>query len=852
MLRAAWKSVVGRKLRLLLSAFSIVLGIAFVAGSLIFTNLLSASFDGIFKGTIADVNVQAESSSRDFSEPGRPIQGTLPPDLVADVGEVDGVEDATGTITSMAVYPLDKDGRILAFGGAPGIAGNFHTSPAAGGIEGIALSDGRAPEADDEVTVDPGTLSRGGYAIGDEIEIATPLDGIQSYTITGSATYGAGATGGASYLFFTDDEAQRILLEGQDAYTSIWITVTPDADVEAVTDAVDELLPEGFEAVSGEVLAEELEETLDVGLAFVNTFLLVFAAIALIVATLLILNTFSILVAQRSRELALLRALGATRPQVRNSVLFEAVIVGTVGATLGILAGWGLAFGIAAVMNATGLDIGTSAPELTWQAVVVSYVLGIVITLVAAWLPARRASSTRPVEAMTQAASGGPQELLGTGVMIGLALIQLGAAGIVCGLWFNVPGPSWWVGIGCAAVLIGMVMAAAVVGMPVVWLFGRLYRAVFGEVGKMAELNARRQPRRTAATAATLMIGLSLVTAVAILASSTTTSLREGLTEDQRGDFLISPVNFRPFDAAVAERAADVDGVEAVWTFARSGTSIDGTPVAIVGTSPEGVTDGTALDVLAGHLNPEDNSVLLDHDLSQELDLPMGRTFELPTTSGGTIELLVTGIFDAESVSTPLGDLIVNLTTYPELGDATVVDQVIVEASDGADPQTVREGLLDATSELPTVTVTDNDEFADSLVSQFDQAFAVLYALLALAIVISVLGIVNTLGLSVFERTREIGLLRAVGMTRPQMRRLVTLESVIVAVLGSVLGVVLGLVFGSVLVEILRDSGITHLVIPGVQLAVFVVVAALFGVIAAFTPARRAARLNILDAIAMD
>src|SRR5690606_12231081 len=179
-------------------------------------------------------------------------------------------------------------------------------------------------------------------------------------------------------------------------------------------------------------------------------------------------------------ELALLRALGATRPQVRNSVLFEAVIVGTVGATLGILAGWGLAFGIAAVMNATGLDIGTSAPELTWQAVVVSYVLGIVITLVAAWLPARRASSTRPVEAMTQAASGGPQELLGTGVMIGLALIQLGAAGIVCGLWFNVPGPSWWVGIGCAAVLIGMVMAAAVVGMPVVWLFGRLYRAVFG------------------------------------------------------------------------------------------------------------------------------------------------------------------------------------------------------------------------------------------------------------------------------------------------------------------------------------------------------------------------------------
>lgn len=851
MLKAAWKSLVARKFRLLLSTFSIVLGIAFVAGSLIFTNLLSQSFDSLFSGTVADINVQGESAGLDFSQPGRPVQGAISADLVAEVAALDGVERAAGTITSMGVYPLDRDGNVLGFGGAPGIASNFHDLPAAGGIGGITIQAGTAPQADGEVAVDPSTLTRGDYAVGDQIDVATPLDGIATYTISGSATYGSGATAGASYLFFTDSEARRIMLQGAEAYTGIWVTTTPDVDIDAITDDVAALLPDGFVASPGSELADQIQEQLDVGLGFVNIFLLVFALIALVVAALLILNTFSILVAQRSRELAVLRALGATRPQVRNSVLFEALVVGFFGSTLGILAGWGLAFGISAGMSAAGVEIGDATPVLTWQAIVASYALGLVTTAIAAWWPARRASRSRPVEAMSEAATSGPEELLGLPTMIGFSLLQVGIAGIVAGLWLDVSRPVWWVGIGCIAVLVGMVLAAAVIGRPVVWLFGWVYKVLFGEVGRMAELNSTRQPRRTAATAATLMIGLSLVSAVTILASSTTTSLREGLTEDQRGHFRISPVNFRPFDATVAERVAEVDGVEHVWTFARTGASVEGTPVAVIGTSPEGLTEGTALEVLAGTLNPDDNSALLDYDLSRELDLPMGRTFDVPNLSGGTTTLLVAGIYQSDE-SLLAGDIIVNLATYPELGDATLLDEIKVAISDDADPAQVRDGLQAAASELPTVVVTDNEEYADSLVSQFDQAFAIIYALLALAVVTSVLGIVNTLGLSVIERTREIGLLRAVGLTRPQLRLMVVLESVIVAVLGSVLGVLLGVGFGVVLVRMLSDAGINVLAIPWGQLGLFVLGAAVVGMFAALTPARRAARLDVLSAIATD
>ncbi len=848
MLHATWKSLMGRKIRLLLSAFSIVLGIAFVSGSLMFTNLLGSSFNSILKSGIADVNVSTGSGPLESPGGGAPV--TVSPELVEEIGQLDGVSESTGVVASSSLYPLDKSGKVLAFGGAPGIGSNWYTTPAAGGNEGARIIEGTPPERDDELVVDPSTMDRGGYVIGDELEVSTPKAGIRTYTIVGTGTFGSGATAGASYLFFTLDEMRSLVMDGAEQYSAVWIATQPDADAEQITDEVRKILPEGLSVISGQEQADELEKQLSIGLSFVNTFLLVFAAIALVVASLLILNTFSILVAQRSRELALLRALGATRTQVRNSVLLEAAVIGFVGATIGIAAGYGLTALIGFALSAFGIDIGTSVPTLTWQAVVTSYVLALVITMVAAWAPARKASATRPVEAMTSAST--QTETMGGGVLLGFALIPLGIAGIACGLVFDVPQPLVWAGIGCVAVLIGCVLAAAVIGRPIVWLFGRFYQAVFGEIGKLAERNATRQPRRTAATASTLMIGLALVTTVTILASSTTTSVRAGLTDTQRGDFLMSPVNFRPFDRAIADAAADVDGVETTWVFSNSVSAVGDQQIFLTGATPEAITDGSATEILAGQLNADGGSALVSMDESRELDLPMGKTFQLAGAAGAPVDVLVTGIFDADSDQTLRGGIIVNMETYDKVADASVVSLVKVKVAEGADPDAVRKGLDEAAADLPTVVITDNVEYADSLVGQFGQVFAVINALLALAIVISVLGIVNTLGLSVMERTREIGLLRAVGITRPQLRRVIRLESVVVAVLGSLLGVALGVAFGVILVRLLRDSGITDLSIVWWQLALYVVVAALFGVVAAITPARRASRMNILESIAMD
>lgn len=846
MFRATWKSLMGRKVRLLLSALSIVLGVAFVSGSLIFTSLLSDSLDEIIQGTLADVNVLPEGQGSPFSTPDTTQPVTS--ETLDAIRDVDGVVAAEGIVSSASVYPMDRDGNLMAFGGAPGMATNFIDLPAADGQAGARLVDGSLPETADQVAVDPATLSRGGYALGEIISVVTPFDGIQEYTISGVATWGGGATAGASYLFLTTDEMQRLALDGRDQFTGAWIQADLDRDVEAIAARVQDVLPSGLEAISGAAMAEDVQEQLDVGLGFVNTFLLIFAAIALVVATLMILNTFSILVAQRSRELALLRAIGAKPRQVRHSVLLEALVVGLVGATMGIAAGYALAWAITLVMDQLGVGLGETEPRLTWQAIVASYAVAVVITAVAAWIPARRASRTRPVEAMSRAAGAGRQQSAIVPA-IGLALIQLGIGAVVVGLVFDLPGPAWWVGAGCAGILVGAVMAASVLGRPIVWLFGKAYRLVFGEIGKLAGRNATRQPGRTAATAATLMIGLTLVSTVAILAATTTESFREGVTQDQRGDFVATPVNFRPFDAAVSEAMSRVDGVGNVWTWSSGAGSFDGTGVVVTGMSPDTLANGAAITVLGGDLNADGNTVMMDFETSRELGLEMGQSFELVGISREPETVLLAGLYDQEHSSTPVGEVIVNEEYFPLFGDPRLIDQAVISLADGADPDRVLSDLREAASQSPIVAVSSNAEYAESLVGQFDVLVGVIYGLLALAVVISVLGIINTLGLSVIERTREIGLLRAVGMTRRQLRRMVGLESVIVAMLGSMLGVVLGLAFGLVLVELLRSDGLTHRVIPWGQLGAFVLVAGFFGVLAAIGPARRASRMAILEAI---
>ncbi|MBK7822157.1 MAG: ABC transporter permease [Tessaracoccus sp.] len=846
MLRATWKSLWARKIRLSLSALAIVLGVAFVAGSLMFTAMLRDGLDSLLKGSFGDVNVIAEGAG---------IEALATPRLLTQadadaIAAVPGVARATGIVSSYSVFPLAADGSLLAFPGTPGVATNWHDTPAAGGQTGPRIVDGRAPAADDEVVIDPATVARGGHAIGDDVRVATPLDGIRSYRLVGTGTYGAGATAGSSYLFFTLDEARAIAAKGADGYTGMWLQVADGASVDGVAAAVDDVLPDGFEATTAERLADNTAERLDVGLGFVNILLLVFAGIALIVASLLILNTFSILIAQRARELALLRAVGATRRQVLTSVLLEALVIGVIGATIGLVVGYGLAWSILGGMRAFGLDLGPVTPQISWQATAAGYAVGVVITLLAALSPARRASSTRPVEALA-AVDKGP-ERQGATQYVGIGLMELGAAGVVCAVLLPIDAPFVWLGAGAVLLLVGAVLATAAVGRPLVWACGRVFRRVFGEVGRLAELNSVRQPRRTAATAATLMIGVALVTTVAIVAASTTASVERRLTSDQRGDFVIAPVGYEPFDARIVASVQQIDGVSAAYPFFRGPARIGDADIQLGGASAEALERGSSLRVTAGSLHADGDALpaLVSSDLARDQGLAIGRIVDI---SGpvGEIQVLITGIQGGGSTPS-LGDVVVTPETFAEVTDASRIHSLTVFLADGADREAVRAALKDVVADIPTAAVSDVAEFAQARVDQFGQLFGAIYALLALAIVISVLGIVNTLGLSVMERAREVGLLRAVGLTRPQLRRMVTLEAVIVALLGAALGVLLGLALGLALASLLDETGVDVVSVPWALLGLFVVGAALAGVIAAVGPAGRAARASVIDSIAVE
>ncbi len=697
------------------------------------------------------------------------------------------------------------------------------------------------------MALDPSTLARSGHSLGDEIKITTPHDGVRTYRIVGTATYGTGATGGATYLFFTMHDIREIALQGQEGYTGLWIVTNKGANVDQISTRTQELLPTGYTSQTGAQMAEDLREQLDVGLGFVNVFLLAFAGIALVVASLLILNTFSILVTQRSRELALLRALGATRPQVLRSVLAEAAVVGMLGSTLGLGVGYGLVWAILAIMRAFGIDLGTASPPLTMPVVLASYAVGILLTTGAAWLPARRASATRPVEAMTIAGDASSSH---RPPMVGIAMLEFGVAAIVCAVWLPVPQKLIWLAAGAVLLLVGTVMATTLLGWPLVSALRALFGRVFGDVGRMAGLNAVRQPARTAATAATLMIGLALVTTVAILADSTTASVKDRLTVDQRGDFTINPITGQPFDAKVVDEAAKVDGVDAAYGFYSGLTTVDNETVGLSGMSSDALTRATALDV-TGSLTAEGNMApaVISSDLAKDQDLGLGHLLDLASPSGQQVKVLITGVYPSTDTGS-YGDVIVTPETYAKLADAKVVRQVIVLADKEADLASVRSGLDGIVKQRPTLLVTDVDEYVQARVDRFTQLFGILYGLLGLAVVIAILGIINTLSLSVAERTREVGLLRAVGMTRPQLRRMVRLEAVIVSIMGALLGIVIGLVCGSALVHLLADQGVDQLRVPWLLLGAFVLVAGVLGVLAAVGPARRAAKLNVLDAIA--
>ncbi|WP_245633018.1 ABC transporter permease [Luteipulveratus mongoliensis] len=829
-----------------MSTFAIVLGVAFVAGSLVFTATLDRAFTSIMNGTVGDVMVRpaGQKANDSFAQ-----TRTVPASVVAKVRKVPGVARAEGDVTSYSTFVVGKNGKIVGGQGAPGIAVSFHDAPAGHDTPGLTVREGRAPTRAGELALDPATARRAGYHVGDTVNVVTSGEKPRvTGKLVGLASYSAGSMVGASLVVMDSASAQDLYAGGRDVFTDVWVTAEPGHDQAALRDAVAKVLPAGSEAVTGDQAAKEAGDDIKKALGFISTFLLIFAGVALVVGSFLIVNTFSILVAQRSRELALLRALGASRRQVTRSVLFEAVVVGFVGSTVGLGLGFVLAMGIKALFANLGLDLSGTPLEFTPRAVVAAYVVGMVVTAVAAYLPARRAAHIAPVAALRDEVAL-PEGTVVRRALAGALMALAGAGALVWVLAGDRDRETIWLGGGLLAVILGAVLMSPVIGRPLIRTIGAVYRKLFGAVGTLAEQNSLRNPRRTAATASALMIGLTLVVMMSVFGASANKSVDALISKNFTGDYVVSGTFGTPFSPQVVDQVKRVPGVDAVARTRFTQAEIGSERTGLGAVDPKPLAQVARLQVQQGSLDQlVGKSVFVTDKAAKDKGYRVGDQLDVKL-GGVTTSMQVVAVVKAMPA---LLDVTTSIQGFEAAGGPRQDNYAFISRAPGADAAQVRSGVERIVAGIPTVAVKDQGEFAAEQREPIDQMLMLIYALLGLAVIIAILGIINTLALSVIERTREVGLLRAVGLSRPQLRRMVRLESVVIALLGALLGVALGIGFGVVLQRSQSSAGVAELAIPWGRLGLFVVLAGVVGVLAAWWPARRAARLDVLKAIATD
>jgi putative ABC transport system permease protein len=843
--RVTWRNLVARKLRLLLSAFAIVLGVAFVAGSMIFTNAMGGAFDDIIEGSTADVEV-AFKGANDFDS-GQDNR-TFPASVATDLEKLPEVKSANPQNTLQTVFVIGKNGKVIGGNGPPGLALNPTEAESLTGKPILSLVRGDYPTGPDQIALDVDTADKGKFKIGDTVELATPgRPPVMKAELTGLVEFGSGGLNGATLTVFDTRFMQERFYGGRDVFSTISLNAAPGVSQAQLAKAAQKVLPAGVVARTGDAYVEENKANLDEILGFLQTFLLVFAGVSLVVGVFIIINTFSILVAQRSRELALLRAMGASRRQVNRSVLVEATVVGLVGSTAGLGVGYLLALGLRWLFGVFGLDLSRADFPMTWQAVFWSYAVGVGVTAIAALLPARRAARIAPIAALRDDVAL-PEATLRRRVLIGTVLVVLGAGAMAFGLSREGNLALIGIGGGILLVLIGVTMMSAFLGQPVLSLFGVIYRRLFGMVGRLAAQNALRNPRRTGATASALMVGLALMTMMSIFGSSASASTDAAIGKSLTSQFIVSNVVGQPFSTDVAEQIGRLDGVSGVTELRSAFPDLKGGGSAwTVGVDPKAFQLAFSIPTVAGSfaaLGP--GTVAISESQAKDKGFKVGDSITMKFQAKD-IKLRVVALFPSNP-AVP-GDYIVTPDTLEKGGLAPLDAMVMVTKKPGASTNAVRDGIEGVVKDLPTVTVKDPEGFAAEQKEQVNQFLYLIYGLLGLSVIIAILGVINTLSLSVIERTREVGLLRAVGLTRRHIRTMIRLESVVVAVLGGVLGTVLGVLFGATMVRALKEDGLTELAIPWPLLGAFLLLAAVAGVLAAVFPARRAARLDVLKAI---
>jgi putative ABC transport system permease protein len=841
MLRVSLRNLLVNKLRLLLTVMAVTVGVSFVSGTFVLSDTLVKAFDELYTGLTSgtDVVVRAQNSyDADLNTTGgqrRPLDERI----VQTVRQVPGVEVAEGSLYGFAVI-IDKHGDAVETGGAPTIGTSISRDPRLSGE--ARIREGHSPSGPHEVVIDARTVKKAELRLGDQVDVVLP-EGRQTFTLVGIVGFGeTDSILGATLAGWDLPTAQDVLGKAGQV-DEVDVRAAPGVSAEELRSRIAAVLPEGTEAAtSAEVTADNTQAVAD-ALGVFKTVLLVFAAVALLVGSFVIWNTFNVLVAQRRREVALLRAVGGTRRQVLGGVVIEAASIGLVSGILGLLAGVGLAIGIRAMLSLIGIEVPTTSPAVETRTILVGLAVGLGVTTLAALLPAWSATRVAPMEALRDAvpvarASGRVRHTLGwlvtatgTGLLLACAVVG---------------DQRWWTVVGSLVALAGLVFVGPMLARGMARIADRGRR---GGGWRMAARNIGRSSRRAAATAMALTIGLAVVVAVAVTAASLKDSVTDAVNGGNRSDLILEPAGAgMGISPSVADLMRSRDDVRDVVAMREWGAQVDGEGTLVTGMDTTGLDHVIDLGIESGSLaDLARGRILVGAQAAKELGVRIGDdvVVTFPETGPKTFE--VAGTFTRGSL--------INATYVISMPDfeANVAWQldaaVLMTMAPGVDEGVAKASIEQAVSDYPNVTVNTPADITRNARASVDQLLGIVTALLLLAVVVAVLGIVNTLALSVVERTRELGLVRAVGATRRQVRTVVRRESVLMSLLGALTGLALGVATGVALARALVDEGITTVTVPVLTLVVYGVVAVAVGVLAALGPARRASKVDVLRAV---
>ncbi|HET9507852.1 MAG TPA: FtsX-like permease family protein [Gaiellaceae bacterium] len=854
MTKVALRSMAGRKLRTALTALAIVLGVAMMSGAYVLTDTIDAAFDTIFVESYAGTDAVVSGKDAGFSFEGESAQAPpIPEEILERVRDVDGVEVATGGVQDFEAKVLGPDGESVTSGDSFALAFGLDAAPELERFNPLNLVEGRWPSGGDEVVVDEGVAGDEEWALGERIGVAG-TGPAREFEVVGIAKYGdLSSLGSVMFVVFDVETAQELL--GKDGrLDAVQVAAEEGVAPEDLTRRLQAELGADVTVRTGVEQAEEASGEIATFTKIIRYFLLSFAGVALFVGAFVIFNTLSITVAQRMREFATLRTIGASRRQVLAAVIVEALVIGLLASVVGLFSGLGLAVGLNKLFSALGLDLPQTETVFATRTIVVSLLIGTLVTLAAGLFPAIRATRVPPIAAVREGATLPHGRFSRYTPYLASAIVALAVLALSYATLADDIGTGdrfILLGVGVLALFIGVAMLSSRLVVPLTKVLGIPARRIGGAAGKLADGNAQRNPGRTAATAAALMIGIALVTFVAVLAQGLRVSNRDAIERQIQSDLIVtSQDGYSEFPAAVGEAIEGADGVETVSNvrqeiaeIAGSGANLTGLDERVDQVYEFRWEEGS--DELLAQLG--DDGALVPHNVAEDKDLAVGDTLTVLSTENETREFVVRGIYEGSPFYPLLGSASISQAAFDSMYERPRNRFTLVNVPDG-DAAAGKAQVEAAVEGFPDARIQTREEWVDKEDQELSEFLTLLYVLLALSVIISLFGMVNTLVLSVFERTRELGMLRAVGMTRRQVRRMVRHESVITALIGAALGLPLGIFLALLVTRALSQFDL-QFAIPTGSLIAFVVVAIVSGLLAAILPARRAARLRVLEAL---